>query len=104
MIDMSPNEAVKKKLDIPQTNDIKEHELQLPEINVSDQVRYLLQGGEHETGSKYTKRRATDPIWSLDLHEVTEIKDLIKPAYYYLEGIEGHKLREELQLVTYIIH
>ena len=67
---------------------------------MGDHVRYLLKAGEHE-GDK-NKRRATDPYWSLDLYEVKEIRDLIKPGFYYLNGLEGHKLREELQLVEWL--
>ena len=43
-------------------------------------VRYLYQPGELEGGER---RRATDPIWSLDLYEIRQVmgKD---PIVYYL--------------------
>jgi len=103
MIGMSPDDAVKKGTVVQDNSGDDSYSQSLPVIKVGDHVRYLLQGGEHETGSKYSARRATDPIWSLDVYEVVEIKDLIKPAYYYLDGLDGHKLREQLQLVSYII-
>ena len=99
LIGMSPNEAVEQK-SIKQNPSTKYIEPKGPKISVGDHVRYLLKAGEHE-GDK-NKRRATDPYWSLDLYEVKEIRDLIKPGFYYLNGLEGHKLREELQLVEWL--
>ena len=60
-------------------------------------VRYLYQPGELEGG----KRRATDPIWSLDIYE--QDKAVIKPGepitYYLLNGPKRGFVREELQIV-----
>ena len=64
-------------------------------------VRYLYQPGELEGGER---RRATDPIWSLDLYEVRQVmgKD---PIVYYLRDATNSRapkrgfVREELLVV-----
>ena len=65
-------------------------------------VRYLYQPGELEGGER---RRATDPIWSLDLYEIRQIMPHSQPIVYYLH--HGTKslapkrgfVREELLVV-----
>ena len=61
-------------------------------------VRYLFAPGEYEGGEK---RRATDPVWSLEIFELTHSKvSPDQPVMYYLSG--GPKrsfVREELQVV-----
>ena len=62
------------------------------------QVRYLLSPGEDEGGER---RRATDPIWSIEVYNITRI--LISPdqpvLYYLLDGPKRSFVREELQVV-----
>ena len=63
-----------------------------------DEVRYLFAPGEYEGGEK---RRATDPVWSLEIFELSHSKvSPDQPVMYYLSG--GPKrsfVREELQVV-----
>ena len=60
-------------------------------------VRYLYQPGELEGG----RRRATDPIWSLNVYEIEKI--MIKPdapvIYYLFDGPKRWFVREELLVV-----
>ena len=61
-------------------------------------MRYLFAPGEYEGGGK---RRATDPVWSLEIFELSHSKvSPDQPVMYYLSG--GSKrsfVREELQVV-----
>ena len=61
-------------------------------------VRYLFAPGEYEGGER---RRATDPVWSLEIFELSHSKvSPDQPVIYYLSG--GPKrsfVREELQVV-----
>ena len=61
-------------------------------------VRYLFAPGEYEGGEK---RRASDPVWSLEIFELSHSKvSPDQPVMYYLSG--GPKrsfVREELQVV-----
>ena len=61
-------------------------------------VRYLFSPGEYEGGER---RRATDPVWSLEIFELSHSKvSPDQPVMYYLSG--GPKrsfVREELQVV-----
>ena len=61
-------------------------------------MRYLFASGEYEGGEK---RRATDPVWSLEIFELSHSKvSPDQPVMYYLSG--GPKrsfVREELQVV-----
>jgi len=62
-------------------------------------VRFLLNPGEDEGGEK---RRATDPIWSLEIYYLSRsVVSSGQPVLYYLLG-DGPKrsfVREELQVV-----
>ena len=61
-------------------------------------VRYLYAPGELEGGSK----RATDPIWSLDIYEIDRIVvSANQPVLYYLsdDAPKRNFVREELQIV-----
>ena len=62
------------------------------------QVRHLLAPGEDEGGEK---RRATDPIWSLVVHDLS--RSVVSPGqlvlYYLSEGPKRSFTREELQVV-----
>ena len=61
-------------------------------------LRYLFAPGEYEGGDR---RRATDPVWSLEIFELSRSKvSPDQPVMYYLSG--GPKrsfVREELQVV-----
>ena len=62
-------------------------------------VRYLYQPGELEAGER---RRATDPIWSLDTYEISHIMPVGKgPIVYYLHDPAPKRgfVREELLVV-----
>ena len=64
------------------------------------QVRYLLSPGEDEGGER---RRATDPIWSLEVYNINRV--VISPdqpvLYYLLDGPKRSFVREELQVVPF---
>lgn len=75
---------------------VAEHEVALP---ANTMVRYLYAAGELEGG----RRRATDPIWSVDVFGLKN--GLLKkgmPLIYYLNGKKSPRrgfVREELQIV-----
>ena len=94
-----PIEAIKKK-----TVPSKPSTLYLRPVGVNEKklpsgvrVRYLYQPGELEVG----RRRATDPIWSLEVYEIEKI--MIKPdapvIYYLFNGPKRWFVREELLVV-----
>ena len=62
------------------------------------QVRYLLSPGKDEGGER---RRATDPIWSLEVYNITRVVvSADQPVLYYLlDGPKRSFVREELQVV-----
>lgn len=63
-------------------------------------VRYLLNPGEDEGGEK---RRATDPIWSLEIYYLSRsVISSGQPVLYYLLGDRPKRgfVREELQVVS----
>ena len=62
------------------------------------QVRYLFSPGEDEGGER---RRATDPIWSLEVYNITRVViSAEQPVLYYLlDGPKRSFVREELQVV-----
>ena len=66
-------------------------------LESSNNVGYLFAAGELEGG----QRRATDPIWSLKVHDIE--KSLVngcEPVFYYLkDGPNRGFVREELQIV-----
>ena len=72
-------------------------EVRLP-IEVS--VRYLLAPGELEGGER---RRATDPIWSIQVYYITRsVVSANQPVLYYLQdGPRRGFVREELQVVPH---
>ena len=62
-------------------------------------VRYLYAPGELEGGEK---RRATDPIWSMEMHDITRIQiSPDQPVLYFLSAGAPRRsfVREELQVV-----
>ena len=70
-------------------------EVRLP---IEVKVRYLLFPGELEGGEK---RRATDPIWSIKIYDISRsIVSPNQPVLYYLQdGPRRGFVREELQVV-----
>jgi hypothetical protein len=61
------------------------------------QVRYLYQPGEAENDER---RRATDPIWSVSVHNVKKIVPGNPPIYYLYEPAPQRAfVKEELQIV-----
>ena len=61
-------------------------------------VRYLYSRGEGEGGER---RRATDPIWSLEIYDLSRsVVSAEQPVLYYLSGGPRRSfVREELQVV-----
>jgi hypothetical protein len=61
-------------------------------------VRYLYAPGEEEGGEK---RRATDPIWSLNMYDISRtVVSANQPVLYFLtDGARRSFVREELQAV-----
>ena len=61
-------------------------------------LRYLFAPGEYEGGER---RRATDPVWSLEIFELSHSKvSPGQPVMYYLsDGPKRSFVREELQVV-----
>ena len=96
-----PDEAIKmKEVDIKPKNyqrEVGPDEVRLPPIA---KVRYLLSPGELEGGEK---RRATDPIWSIKVYDIS--KSIITPnqpvLYYLIDGPRRGFVREELQVIPY---
>ena len=93
---MMPSKAIKNKtVNVKSSAPIKvKNEQRLPS-NVG--VRYLYQPGELEGGER---RRATDPIWSLNIYRIE--RAVIKsgePILYYLNGIKRGFVQQELLVV-----
>ena len=60
-------------------------------------VRYLYQPGELQGGER---RRATDPIWSLNTYEISQVMPHSQPIVYYLHHAPKRGfVREELLVV-----
>ena len=96
LIDKKPIDAIKMKNVRRKSLKSKISEKLLP-FNVK--VRYLYFPGELEGG---TTRRATDPIWSVDIYEIERVLDLGResPLMYYLrDGPKQAFVRQELQVV-----
>ena len=99
LIGMKPAVAIKEKVVIsePATKYLRPvgvNEKKLPSLV---NVRYLYQPGELEGGFK----RATDPIWSLNVYNIE--RSFIKPKqpvlYYLADGPKRGFVREELLVV-----
>ena len=61
-------------------------------------VRYLLAPGEDEGGER---RRATDPVWSLEVFDISRsvVSSKQPVLYYLLDGPKRSFVRKELQFV-----
>ena len=104
LIKMSPNDAVKKQFDIKQysSKPIPQNYKPLSKLHVGDKVRYLYRNGEAEND---TKKRATDPNWSLTTYKIKKVVRDPKFDYYYLDTpldylADRHFLREQLQFIS----
>jgi len=91
-----PSDAIKLKNTTPQSSQpIKDKEYLLPPDVI---VRYLYQPGELEGGER---RRATDPIWSINTYKISHVigKD---PIVYYLDPTAPKRgfVRQELMVVS----
>ena len=94
---MKPVDAIKKKEVVAKPS--------APTKNANEErvasgvdVRYLYQPGELEGGDR---KRATDPIWSLDLYQIgSVIAKPGEPMMYYLEnGPKRGFVKQELLIV-----
>jgi hypothetical protein len=81
LIGMKPVEAIKLKEVVasPSQPSREEEHLLMPDVR----VRYLYQPGELEGGER---KRATDPVWSLDAYQIKQVIGK-KPIVYYLTGV-----------------
>jgi hypothetical protein len=93
-MDLEYVEASSIKKDNPSPKGVSEEVL---ELNGYQKVRYLYQPGELEGG----QRRATDPNWSLTMHDISRVSKYDNQPYlYYLEdGPKRSFTREELMVV-----
>ena len=96
-----PDKAIKlKEVDIEPKNYQRKVGLDEVRLPPSVKVRYLLSPGELEGGEK---RRATDPIWSIKVYDIT--RSVVSPnqpvLYYLLDGPRRGFVREELQVIPY---
>ena len=96
-----PDEAIKmKEVNIEPKNYQRVVGLDEVGLPFGERVRYLLSPGELEGGEK---RRATDPIWSIKVYDIS--RSTVSPnqpvLYYLLDGPRRGFVREELQVVPY---
>ena len=94
-----PDKAIsQREVDIKQVNYKRPVGLKEKRLPSGVQVRYLLSPGEDEGGEK---RRATDPIWSIEVYNITRvvISSNQPVLYYLLDGPKRSFVREELQVV-----
>ena len=87
-----------KEVDIKQVNYKRPVGLKEKRLPSGVQVRYLLSPGEDEGGER---RRATDPIWSIEVYNIASVAISAKQPvlYYLLDGPKRSFVREELQVV-----
>ena len=91
---LKPVNAIKHKL-IPQVTTTQRSQQRL--IPFGQKLRYLYAPGEAEGDSR---KRATDPIWSIDTYEIKKIVEMDPPIYYLtLPAPQRAFVKEELQLV-----
>ena len=99
LIGMKPAVAIKKKnvYAEPSTKYLRPVGLNEKKLPSTVNVRYLYEPGELEGGTK----RATDPIWSLDVYNIERsFSKPNQPVLYYLrDGPKRGFVREELLVV-----
>ena len=94
-----PDEALElKEIDIKPMEYKRPVGLNEKRLSPGVEVRYLYSPGEDEGGDK---RRATDPIWSLEVYDIARtVISPDQPVVYYLDGVSKRGfVREELQVV-----
>ena len=96
-----PDKAIKlKEVDIEPKNYQRAVGLDEVRILPGVKVRYLLSPGELEGGEK---RRATDPIWSIKVYDIS--RSVISPnqpvLYYLQDGPRRGFVMEEIQVVPF---
>ena len=94
-----PDEAIsKREVEIKQVNYKRPVGVNEKRLPPGVQVRYLLSPGEDEGGER---RRATDPIWSIEVYNITRVVvSSDQPVLYYLlDGPKRSFVREELQVI-----
>jgi hypothetical protein len=79
LIKMTPEEAIKKD-NVESVTVIDKNE-QVIDLGPHEKVRYLLEPGEIEGD---TRRRATDPIWSLEMYDIEDVTKSLS-----LEGLSA---------------
>jgi len=99
MIKMKPNDAIMmENVSQPKVANKKEaKQAELLELAPNERLRYYYTDGEAEGGT----RRATDPVWSLTMHDIDRViyGDDQVPLYYLTSGPKRSFVREELQVV-----
>lgn len=95
LIKMTPEEAIKKD-NVESVTVIDKNE-QVIDLGPHEKVRYLLEPGEIEGD---TRRRATDPIWSLQMYDIEDVtKSPSQPYLYKLRNIRRRFVKDELLIV-----
>ena len=93
---LKPVDAIKRKeinVQTKVTTTASQHKL----IPFGQKLRYLYAPGEAEND---TRKRATDPIWSINTYEIQKIIEMNPPVYYLTPPAPQRAfVREELQLV-----
>ena len=89
---LKPVNAIKKTT-LPGIATSKKHKL----LPLGLQVRHLYAPGEAE---KDTKKRATDPVWSVGVYQINRIIEMDPPVYYLSPPAPQRSfVKEELQIV-----
>jgi transposase InsO family protein len=105
LIKMTPEEAIKKDNVESVTRSAKDQvdkNEQVIDLGPHEKVRYLLEPGEIEGD---TRRRATDPIWSLEMYDIEDVTRGLglqgpsQPYLYKLRDIKRRFVKDELLIV-----
>ena len=94
LIGKKPAEAIKMERVVAKASAPTKTDEQCLPSNVN--VRYLYQPGELEGGER---RRATDPIWSLNMYQIGSIIEKVPILYYLAGGPKRAFVRQELLVV-----
>jgi hypothetical protein len=94
MINMKPIDAIKLQEIVSKTANVTVSKRL--ELGPNEKVRYLYNAGELENGQK----RATDPIWSLEMFDIVTASEHNGQYAYQLENIKNRSfIRDELLVV-----
>ena len=97
LIGMTPSEAIKlKSVTVKSSTPVKQAPRPEQPLPPNVKVRYLYQPGEHERDER---RRATDPIWSLNIHQIGTIIGKNPILYYLTSGPKRAFVQQELLVV-----